>query len=288
MRRIDPNDPIYKGLTRLELIQMKNLSPEQKDEISIALFGKPLIIPPPAPEPWKKQRDQRWAALLGEAPAIGEPYRVTPEDIKRHLAYVATTSVKRPSDKKHRSRSNTVSAFSDWVLRLYVLKRSNAALMSGIEGERSVVAHRLRMQKAKQEIPRWEYEGWKLVHDGVRGASAGGFLIPSLEVDGAPMIGIPDLVFRERKTGRVLIVEIKVSEAALPSDGWPNLRAQLWAYSRIEKWSTAPEILLAGEVWSPAYAGLLRRRTYQWRANDEELQAESKALFEAYGGQVLR
>ena len=252
--------------------------------MSIALFGESLFGPPP----WQKQRDQRWAALLGEVAPVGKPYRITHEDIKNHLASIARVRARVTSAKESPPKSNTVSAFSDWVIRLYVPERRNAALLSGLEGERAVVAHRLRIQRAKLEVPRWEHQGWKLVHDGVRGVFDGGLSIPSLEVDGASMIGVPDLVFRERKTGRLLIVELKVSEAILPSDGWPNLRAQLWAYSRIERWSTAPEVLLAGEVWSPESAGLQRRRTYQWRASDEDLQAESKELFEAYGGHVVR
>jgi hypothetical protein len=284
MREIDPNDPIYKGLTKPELMRLKHFSPQEKETLSIALFGESLFGRPP----WQKQRDQRWAALLGEVAPVGKPYRITHEDIKNRLASLARHRARTPSANESSTQANTVSAFSDWVIRLYVPERSNAALMSGLEGERAVVAHRLRVQRAKLEVPRWEQQGWKLVHDGVRGAFEGGFSIPSLEVGGASMTGVPDLVFRERKTGRILIVELKVSEAILPSDGWPNLRAQLWAYSRIEKWSTAPEVLLAGEVWSPESAGLQRRRTYQWRARDEDLQSESKELFEAYGGRVLQ
>lgn len=284
MRDIDPRGPIYEGLTKLELMWMKHFAPHEKEALSIALFGESLFGPPP----WQKQRDQRWAALLGEVAPVGKPYRITHEDIKNRLASIARIRARVPSAQKSPPKSNTVSAFSDWVIRLYVSERSNAALLSGLEGELAVVAHRLQIRRAKLEVPRWEHQGWKLVHDGVRGAFEGGLSIPSLEVDGASMTGVPDLVFRERKTGRILIVELKVSEAILPSDGWPNLRAQLWAYSHIEKWSAAPEVLLAGEVWSPESAGLQRRRTYQWRATDEVLQAESKELFEAYGGHVVR
>ena len=250
----------------------------------MALFGESLFGPPP----WQKQRDQRWAALLGEVAPGGKPYRITREDMKNRLASLARLRARSLAGTESATRASTVSAFSDWVIRLYVPERSNAALIVGLEGERAVVVHRLRIQRAKREVPRWEHHCWKLVHDGVRGAFEGGFSIPSLEVRGVMMTGVPDLVFREHKTGRILIVELKVSQAMLPSDGWPNLRAQLWAYSRIEKWSAAPEMLLAGEVWSPESAGLQRRRTYQWRASDADLQAESRELFEAYGGRVLQ
>jgi hypothetical protein len=49
------------------------------------------------------------------------------------------------------------------------------------------------------------------------------------------MFGKPDLVFREKRSGRILIVEIKATEADIYADGWPNLRAQLWAYSKIDQ-----------------------------------------------------
>ncbi|MDT3680809.1 MAG: hypothetical protein ROZ64_18500 [Burkholderiaceae bacterium] len=282
MRKIDPTDPIYKGLTKPELIRMKHLSHEEKEAISIALWGEPLVGPPP----WQKQCEQRWAALLGEVKPGGEPYRVTHEDLRERLA-LARHYARRRSGRAGAAPPNTVAAFSDWIIRLYVPQRRTAALISGLEGENAVLEHRLRVQKAKLEVPRWEHQGWKLVHDGIRGVFEGGLAISSLKVGEASMVGVPDLVFRERKTGRVLIVELKVSDAILPSNGWPNLRAQLWAYSRIEAWSAAPEVLLAGEVWSSERAGLQRRATYHWRATDAALQSESRELFEAYGGHVV-
>ena len=110
--------------------------------------------------------------------------------------------------------------------------------------------------------------------------------IPTLTIDGNPLRGVSDLVFRDRKTNRILIVEIKVSRAKLREDGRPNLKAQLWAYSLIDRWAKAPEILLAGEVWAPTRPEPLRRRTWFWNAADETLQAENRELFEAYGGTV--
>ncbi len=52
-------------------------------------------------------------------------------------------------------------------------------------------------------------------------------------------MGRPDLVFKHKKTGEVLIVEIKVTDAEIPDGGWPNLRAQLWAYSLADAFATA-------------------------------------------------
>ena len=79
MRDIDPNDPIYKGLTKSELPAMKALTREDKDAVSMQIFGEPLYGPPSM----ERQRDQRWAALLGETPVEGTPYRIT----HQHLLY---------------------------------------------------------------------------------------------------------------------------------------------------------------------------------------------------------
>lgn len=281
MAAIDPESPAFKGITKRELAEFKFLSREEKEALSMRLFGESLFGPPP----WQKQRDQRWAALTEDTVTDGEPFRVSHEDLRRYLAL--TDRFRDKNQHSDRSARTTVSAFSDWVLRLYVPQRNHAALVAGINGEQAAVAFRQRIRRAKREIPRWEQTGWKLVHDGVRGEFDHAFVIPSLQVDGIPLTGVPDLVFREPHTGRILIVELKVSDAALPSDAWPNLRAQLWAYSRIERWISAPETILAGEIWSPESAGLRLRKTYRWKKGDRQLESDATELFQAYGGEVV-
>lgn len=284
MRDIDPCDPIYKGLTKSELAAMKYLSREQKEVLSMQLFGESLYGPPS----WEKQCEQRWTALLGGTATVGTPYRFT----HQRLLHLIELNHKFPRGRADGSgvlspRTPTVSDFAAWVLRLYTPPPNPLALVAGTIGERAVVDRREQInRRVKLEIPRWEYGGWKLVHDGVRGTFDKGFPITSLTVDGVPLRGIPDLVFRERKTGRILIVELKVSSAELPSDGWPNLRAQLWAYARIQRWVTAPEILLAGEVWSHDSSSPRRRQTYFWRSDDPLLNEECLELFISYGGVV--
>lgn len=288
MRDIDPNDPIYKNITKQELHNLKYFSLEEKEAMSMRLFGEALYQPLPWEITWEEQRDQRWKALLDEVPPQGTPYKAT------HKRLMQMHQITRARIGRNRTgigenapvQSHTVSGFADWVLRLYVSHRDPLALMAGVIGERAVVDYRSKIDDIKREIPRWEHRGWKLIHDGVRGVFDRAFSIPSLSVNGVTLVGVPDLVFRERRTGRVLIVELKVSSADLPSDGWPNLRAQLWAYSRIEQWCAAPDVLLAGEVWSNGSGGLFRRRTYLWRRGELQLEEECTELFKAYGGQV--
>lgn len=288
MRDIDPNDPTYKGITKREIHELKCYSREEKEALSMQLFGEPLYEPPPWEIPWEEQRDQRWQALLGETPFLGAPYR------KTHKSLMAQIKIGQARKSRNGTavgenapgRSHTVSGFSDWVLRLYAPPKDPLALLDGQIGERAAVDHRSKVRGIKREIPRWEHRGWKLIHDGVRGIFDQPFPIPSLTLNGVTLVGVPDLVFREHRTGRILIVELKVSSADLPSDGWPNLRAQLWAYSRIKHWCAAPEVLLAGEVWSNELDRLFRRQTYWWRRGESKLEEECAELFQAYGGRV--
>lgn len=75
------------------------------------------------------------------------------------------------------------------------------------------------------------------------------------------------------------MVEIKISEAPIPDGGWPNLRAQLWAYSKIDKWAQSSDILLVGEIWGST-EGLRLRRAMRWQPLD--LEEENIQLFELY------
>ncbi len=249
------------------------------------LFGESLSGPPPL----QKQFAMRWAALLGEEPPLGAPYRVT----HKHLIQIIKLRQKNVGLQSNMRfaaspREPTVSGFANWVLRLYKPTRARHALEAGIIGEHAVLDRREKIHRAKVEIPRWENQGWRLIHDGIRGSFDKIFQIPSLTIDGIPLRGVPDLVFRERKSDRILIVELKVTSADLPSDGWPNLRAQLWAYGHIQDWTRASEILLAGEVWSNETSPPLRRKTYFWRSSDCRLNEECAELFLAYGGRVER
>lgn len=263
-RAIDPDDPFYRGLTKATLRSL-NLPRELKAELTMALFGTGLDA---ASASWEEQVKRRWAGLLGNAVLGGRPYRVQHEDLIERV---------RRKNRRPTNQERTVSAFAEWVMSQYAPTRNMESMWAGQLGERAVVDRRAFNRRVKRDVPRNESGGWRLVFDGIRGAVTEPFTIPSLTVNGAPLLGLPDLVFKERKTDRILIVELKVSPAILPSDGWPNLRAQLWAYSRIAKWAKAPEVLLAGEVWSGEHSEPCLRRTYFWRARDPILQSQCGA-----------
>ena len=101
-----------------------------------------------------------------------------------------------------------------------------------------------------------------------------------LQVDGRAMYGVPDIVYRNRKTGEIMIVEIKASNAEVPKDGWPNLWAQLWRYAQIDQWREASKITLVAQVWAPSATAL--RKTLIWGNDSEGFQEGCRNLFDAY------
>ena len=102
------------------------------------------------------------------------------------------------------------------------------------------------------------------------------------------MRGDPDLVFQNENDGGIVIVERKTSHREIPSDGWPNLRAQLWAYGKIDEYAGTPGITLVGEVWGYAigmHDGVIRKRaSLMWRADDPVFEGANRNLFEVYIG----
>lgn len=266
----------------LELMRSRLLTPEQKEAISLARFGVPLGAD--TREDKATALEKRWRWLLGEVKNSGVPYAMT----HGRVIDRARLAAEAPPEKRHWKPEPTVSAFTNWLMRLYASEASFLALIVGKQGEQNVVRHRAHRSRMLKMVPRAGHRGWELWLDGVRSALSEGFSIPSLQVGGKVVRGCPDLVFRERSTGRILIVELKFSEAPMPSDGWPNLRAQLWAYSRMELFAKAPEVLLAGEVWrGDGDDAVYRAGTWHCRAGDPALEKQNRALFEAYGGTVL-
>lgn len=126
-------------------------------------------------------------------------------------------------------------------------------------------------------------KAWEVVYEDPLDGHGEIKTMPSLVVLGQAMRGRPDLVLRERDTGKLVIVERKVSCREIPSDGWPNLRAQLWAYSKISDWAGEPEITLVGEIWGMSRMGVPSyRASVVWQASDACFQRENQALFDLY------
>lgn len=221
------------------------------------------------PQDWTWKRDLqsaaanmlRWKLFLAVGPKSGQLYRITHQDLMQRAK---RSPPKRPA--------TTVADFSDWIYRLYVPAKDYASLERGHWAEREI---------AKRRIPIPNHGRWKLLHNGMGENWSNAFSITSLAIDGIPLRGSPDLVFRERGTKRILIVEVKATDAMAPADGWPNMRAQLWAYAQIDDWITAPEVILIGEIWGLAL-GIRLRKVLRWRKGEQSFERDNGELFNCY------
>lgn len=208
---------------------------------------------------------KRWERYFqqSEEPDALQCYRYT------HSQLVDTAR----SPSRQRIVGNRVTDFTSWVYSLYLPHPKGSTLETGKHIEREI---------ANKFEPTPEHDGWKLIFQDPLIERAQPFKISTLQVNGQVMWGTPDLVFRERKTGRVLIIERKATNASIPTDGWPNLRAQLWAYGHIDQWAEAPEVLLAGEIWGFGRSWVRIRHSFCWRLSDKRFCAENQELFDIY------
>lgn len=187
-------------------------------------------------------------------------------------------------DRLPRFRGYSVAAFADWIYEL--------------DG-RSLSPRRLREGEAAEWNIRWSRiaaptnRRWRLVHDGMKGARAGGshypnrqLFISALSIRGRPMAASPDLVFRRIETDEEVgdeaaaIVEIKATDYQVPHHLWLNVRAQLWAYGQIDELKDASTVYLGCEIWNSA--GRVHRHSYGWQRSDGRFDAECEVLFQAY------
>ena len=81
-----------------------------------------------------------------------------------------------------------------------------------------------------------------------------------------------------------MIIERKFSAVQPPLDAWPNVRAQLWAYSQIDDWLDVEDVTLVGEVWNWERDSYVLRATHRWSRDDKEFTERNCELFGAYGG----
>lgn len=235
----------------------------------------------------------RWRLML-EASPHAAPGPV-PFDYER---LVRRAALRMPED-----RSPTVSGFASWIYALYGIERDLGRMRRGVDDEAIVFKARAPISTAP---------GWDLIHNGMQIdsspmrssglpgavlAASRKFTISALCVGGRALAASPDLVFRERPnsidgrpTGaeRIVIVEIKSSSAPIPPDMWPNVRAQLWAYSKIDDFVDADEVFLVAEVWRSSGMSCGLRRSLTWTRRSETLNQECSQLFELYSGQLRK
>src|SRR5262249_38446926 len=134
--------------------------------------------------------------------------------------------------------------FSGWVYNLY--RPSNLqSMLEGKLGEYEIERERRALRR-----PEPRSRAGLLVADPLD-RSCPPERMSSLILGSSPIYGIPDAVFRDKQSGTVFIFERKVTRAR--PNAWPNLKVQLWCYSRIDEWKDAEEIILIGHISNPKY-----------------------------------
>jgi hypothetical protein len=194
----------------------------------------------------------------------------------------------------------SVTDFTSWIYSLHVPAVDERALYEGKESEQQILDLRRLAAKAPQfrSLPDPK---WRLLHSGMgeRADPVGhvSFEIPSLRVGGRLLRGCPDLVFENQEDGHLVIIEVKFSLRVIPTNLWPNVWAQLWAYSQIPQFAIAPRITVVGEVWGDNSGSWRRRncdsliylrRTVKRDPRTPVFKRFFAALFEIYGGSARK
>lgn len=181
-------------------------------------------------------------------------------------------------------RKATVSSFSDWIYSLYTKAPDPVILDSGKKMERHIFSARHRLFREKS----FRYSaptGYDLFHSDLRDPLMQGgthFEIPSLRVDGVTVNASPDLIYINRNDKRSAIIEVKYSNKPIPLNLWPNVWAQLWAYSKIPIIDRSPSVIVAAEVWGGDERMLHLRRTVKKNPRDKRFDDFFTELFKIY------
>ena len=201
-----------------------------------------------------------------------KPYWLTHDLLlERARAYKCTKTQQKPYYR--------VSDFTEWLYELRGKPTDSLSLARGKMGEVEVQKRRRRQSLARIAPP----SGWELIFSDPLSTKAASQKISLLPVNDRPFYGSPDYVFRNLSTNQILIIEVKVTDSTLNSDGWPNLRAQLWAYAHIDDYvNSGADIILIGEVWGLALSNPLPRQTLAWSTADKDFNVRNSELFSLF------
>jgi hypothetical protein len=238
----------------------------------------------------------RWATIESEQASVTDPWQHASEK-PFHLS--PSELLLRAANNPPLKPGNTVSAFTGWLYSLYTGPRDPSSLMKGQEAERDIAMTRSKII-SHPKFARINSKAWSLVHSGLHDDTENGksivvFEVPALQIGGEPLRACPDLVFKKKSDDQVLIVEIKFSTREVPTNLWPNVWGQLWAYSKIPHYAAAPRINLIGEVWGEndgwQYIETLHSLVYLRRSVRRDPRTPAferffRRLFELYGGSL--
>jgi len=151
---------------------------------------------------------------------------------------------------------NFVSSFSNWVLTVDKGDVYKNQLKRGEKLEK-ILSNKLKYDSisSEEDYRRFTYDfldnDWFLEYEDISLKDRPSFKISSLNYNGKPFYGRPDVVYKNIKTNDRIIVEIKNTGTynnSIPDGGWFNLQCQLWSYSWIDNFIDSPNIFLYGDI----------------------------------------
>ncbi|WP_321936263.1 hypothetical protein [Paraburkholderia sp. J8-2] len=224
-----------------------------------------------------------WTKPAGYKPVSIPPYGPIYESPKR-FEVDPVEFIRRARLARSTNPEPTASAFAQWVYSLYSTARGDAHDRErGIETERGIAirldefieadavdAEKIEQRRAYRrkklcdlgdELRSQGLAAWELVHCGLhlKDEPTKWFSVTDLCVGDEPLRASPDLLFKNRDSGEVIVVEIKSSSMEIPSNLWPNIWAQLWCYAQIPSVREASRVTVVGEVWGERWIRESRR-----------------------------
>lgn len=220
---------------------------------------------------YEMRNKQRLRMLLGDdgGDVSSEPYRISADRIE-------TVARKHPPT----SQGTAVTDFTRWIYSLYRPAPSMRTLDEGKSAEKQIEREHRKPDYGGEP---WA-KGWRRIFRDPLDGTGQPLPISALKVGGRSLRGMPDLVFQEEGSGQIVIIERKATASPIPSDGWPNLRAQLWAYGHADKWQGAAGVTLIGEIWGRNGVRVYPRGAIRWEKSDSFFDEANHRLFELYGG----
>lgn len=199
---------------------------------------------------WASKRDVKETSLT---------FELVPSD------FVKIARRRRPSNPEP-----TASMFSQWLYSLYANAYGNDQDRAAGKAAEEVILEERRKAYAKtdRDVMRKHFPDWQLKHNGLgisQSDKPNYFSITDLLVGGEALRVLPDLIYENKQTGEIIIVEIKHSHMDIPTNLWPNIWGQLWCYAQIQQLRGFPRVTVVGEVWGDQYytfgRGMLRDKS---------------------------
>lgn len=203
--------------------------------------------------------EDRTRVLFGQAPCEFEASNGWSSNNDRSKSsstfqLLPSSFIKLATQRKPCDPEPTASNFSQWLYSLYSNTYGDADdRVSGIAAEEAILGERRRAYSATDyHTMRLHFSDWYLKHNGMvsnKKDRPNYFAIQNLNVRGQPLSANPDLIYENKRSGEIIIVEIKHSQMHIPDNLWPNIWGQLWCYAQIEELLRAPKVTVIGEVW---------------------------------------